>query len=209
MPVNFPLSAFASTDVAPELGVITARSEGGLVITSRRFDPYWKGSYTTAPLDPRGANERADFLAWLTWAADINMRVDFLHPRHRLPKAYTADTWPMSGDAELVDTPDQRTLTVSGLPIGLDLRRSDRIAVRQGDIVVHRWIASNHIVTSGVSQAVPVTPRLPIGILEPEAIVVLEDPPLRAVIEPGSWADSQREEYGPSPVTFGIMEALR
>lgn len=208
MPIDFPINAFSSSDIAPDLGVVTARTEGGLFITSRKSDTFWQGSYTTGPLDPRGANERAEFLAWLTWAADNNMRVDFLHPRHRLPRAYTAATWPMIGDAELADIEDQRTINVAGLTPGLDLRRGDRLSIIQGDQVVHRWISAPVIVGSMIAQEIAVTPRLPLGVLAPAAVVKLENPPLRAVIVPGSWADSQREEYGPTPVTFGLMEAF-
>ncbi|MBJ3783420.1 hypothetical protein [Devosia sediminis] len=208
MPVNFPINAYSSIDLAPDLGVVTARTEGGLFITSRKADPFWHGTYTTGPLDPRGANDRAEFLAWLTWAADNNMRVDFLHPRHRLPRAYTAANWPMIGDASLSDIVDQRTISVFGLTAGLDLRRGDRLSILQGDQVIHRWIAAPVIVASAISQDIAVTPRLPLGVLAPAAVVRLENPPLRAILQPGSWADSQREEYGPSPVTFGLMEAV-
>lgn len=209
MPENLPISAFGGIDVAPELGVAFARSEGGLVITSRNFDPYWRGRFTTGPLDPRGSNERARFIAWLIWAADNNMRVDIVHPRHRYPAAYTADTWPMGGNAGLVDVPDLRTLVLSGLPAGLILRRGDRLSVLQDGLVVHRWIANDLVVASTIAQAVEVTPRLPIGVLAPAAAVVLENPPLRCTIVPGSWSDSLAEEYGPTPVTFEVMEALR
>ncbi len=209
MPVDLPLNAFTSLDLAPDLGVIAARSEGGLVITSRRFDPYWRGIFTTGPLDPRGDNERADFLAWLVWAADLNMRIDLVHPRHRYPSAYTATTWPMVGDGSLVSTPDMRTLNISGVPVGTLLRRRDRVSVIQDDIIVHRWIAADVEVASEISQSIPVTPRIPIGVLAPGATVVLENPKMRFAIVPGSWDDSQAEVYGPSPIAFEMMEALR
>lgn len=206
MPVDLPIAAFSGIDVGVDLGIVTARSTGGLVIASRRHDAFWRGTWTTGILDWW---ERADFLAWLTWAADLNMRVDIVHPRHRYPRDYNETTWPMAGDGALVDTPDQRTLSVSGILAGVQLRRGDRVSVLQDDIVVHRWIAADTLVTSAISQNIPVTPLLPIGVLAPAAIVRLQNPPLRSVIVAGSWESSQAEEYGPTPISFEVMEALR
>lgn len=209
MPVDLPITAFTSLDLAPDLGVIASRSEGGLVITSRRFDPYWRGIFTTGPLSSAGNNERANFLAWLVWVADLNMRVDLVHPRHRYPSSYTAATWPMIGDGSLVSTPDMRTLNVAGVPTGIQLRRGDRLSVIQDDIIVHRWIAADVEVASEISQSISVTPRIPIGVLAPAATVVLENPKMRFAIVPGTWSDSQAEVYGPSPISFEMIEALR
>src|SRR5690606_14519949 len=157
------------------------------VITSRNSDPFWRGTMTTKRLNVWGENnEHADFLAWLVWAVDRNMRVDFVHPRHRLPRGYSSDTWPMTGNGSLIGTPDMRTLNVSGVPDGVQLKRGDRISVEQDDIIVHRWIAADTLVESTINQAIAVTPRLPIGVLAPAAIVVLKDPKLRFMIVPGS-----------------------
>jgi hypothetical protein len=208
VPVDLPISAFSSLALEPDLGINSARSEGGLIVTSRRTDPWWSGTITTGDLDPRGDNERADFIAWLTWAVDLNMRVDMVHPRHRYPRSYTAQTWPMIGNAQLVAVPNLRTILVSGLPVGLVLKRSDRLSITQGDIICHRWIAQDVVVGSAISQSLTVTPRLPIGVLVPGAAVVLKDPKLRFMIVAGSWRDSA-EAYGPTPVTFSVEEALR
>lgn len=208
MPVDMPAYAFTTLGVQAALGVTVARSEGGLVVTSRQGDPFWSGPMTTRPLQGwKGNNEYADFLAFLTDCVDRHLRVDFVHPRHRLPSAYTAETWPMGGNADLVDTPDLRAVTLSGLALGLILKRGDRLSILQDDIVVHRWIAADTVVSSTTSQHLPLTPRLPIGVLAPSATVVLEDPKMRFMVVAGSW--NTEEVANPAPITFDVMEALR
>lgn len=208
MSTNMPGYAFTDLDLAPELGTTHARTQGGLVVTSRNADPFWRGTMTTKRLNVWGSNnEHADFLAWLIWAVDNNMRVDFVHPRHRVPRNYSVENWPMPGNGSLVATPDMRTLSVSGIPIGVKLKRGDRVSVGQGDIIVHRWIAADTLVESAINQNVPVTPRLPIGILAPAASVLLKDPKLRFMIVPRSI--SAAEEGDLSSISFEVMEALR
>lgn len=208
MPVNMPAYAFTSLGVGSEVGSAYARSEGGLFVTSRKADPFWNGPMTTQPLQGwQGNNQHADFLAFLTNCVDRNLRVDFVHPRHRLPSAYTDDTWPMAGDASLNAVTDAWTINAAGLSTGLILKRGDRLSVLQGDLVVHRWVAANLVVSSAISQNIQLTPRLPIGVLAADAVVVLRDPKMRFMIVPGSW--DGEEVANPSPITFEVSEALR
>lgn len=208
MPVLMPNVGVSRIGVLPDLGVVGARSEGGLIITSRKSDPFWTGKLTTAKLEPwRGNNRHARMLAFLSDCVDRNLRVDWVHPRHDYPGSYTADTWPMLGDGSLNDIVDARTLDVQGLVAGMVLARGDRIAVLQGDIVVHRWVAEDVVVDSAISQAVPVTPRLPVGLLAPSATVRLANPPLRFMIVPGSWDTDEAHE--PTSISFDVAEALR
>ncbi|WP_323014540.1 hypothetical protein [Devosia sp.] len=89
----------------------------------------------------------------------------------------------------------------------MQLLRGDRLAIYQGDIVVHRWVAENVLVSGQISQAIPVTPRLPIGVLAPGAIVALKNPKMRFMIVPASW--DAAEVANPSSISFEVMEALR
>ncbi|HTN64031.1 MAG TPA: hypothetical protein VL147_21165 [Devosia sp.] len=209
MPVAFPSDIFVASDsLAIDLGISVSRSEGGLNITSRRSDPFWRGRITTPPL-PAWAddNVRAGFVAWLNWAVDLNMRIDFVHPKYQLPGHYTEDTWPMAGNAVLLAVPDLRTIVVSDLVVGMVLKRRDRISITQGDIVVHRWIGEDVVVSSAIAQQLVLTPRLPIGVLAAGAQVVLQNPVMRFVILPGSWEGEDALE--PMPVSFEVSEALR
>lgn len=208
MPVDMPAYAFTEIGASPDLGIASARSEGGLVITSRSADPYWRGPMTTRPLQPLGLrNEHADFRAFLSTCVDQNLRVDFVHPIHRLPHGYIDATWPMAGNAELVSVPNLRTIVLRDLVEGMTLQRGDRLSIVQGDIVCHRWIAADLTVTSAITQAVEVTPRLPIGVVAAGATVLLKNPKMRFMIVPGTWDDKEVAEA--SPISFEIMEALR
>lgn len=207
MPVDFPAYAFSGIGVQPELGVAYARSEGGLVVTSRKTDPYWRGRLTTIRLEPWGEmNRYADMLAFLSRCVDLNILVDIVHPRHRLPRAYSASTWPMTGDAELTSVTDLRHIVVADLTMGLILKRGDRISVVQGDLISHRWIAADVVVASTTAQTLELTPRLPIGVFVAGAAVVLENPPMRVRIVPGSWEADEVSE--PAAISFEVEESL-
>ena len=208
MPIDMLAYAFTEIGVDPDLGIDFARTEGGLVITSRSTDPYWSGPMTTRPLFAEGPrNEHADFRAFLSKCVDKHLRVDFVHPRHRLPRAYSDGTWPMVGNADLVSLTDLRTLVLSGLVAGMTLQSGDRLSIVQGDMVCHRWIAEDVTITSAIAQTLEVTPRLPIGVFAAGATVVLKDPMMRFMIVPGSWDD--KEVPNAAPITFEVMEALR
>lgn len=144
--------------------------------------------------------------------AELGMRpeyaVDFVHPVHKLPSAYTVDTWPMIGNATLGGISDLRTIAVSGLVVGMTLRQGDRLSIVQGDIIIHRWFARDLVVDSTISQTLELTPRLPIGVLAPGAAVVLRDPKMRFMIVPNSWSSREvaREEC---TISFEVQESLR
>jgi len=207
MPVEMPAYAFSGISVHPELGVASARSEGGLIITSRKSDPYWRGRMTTVRLQPWGGdNKYADMLAFLSRCVDLNLLVDIVHPRHRLPRAYSAATWPMVGNAELTNVTDLRHIVVSGLSMALLLKRGDRVSIVQDDLIAHRWIATDTTVSSILAQTLELTPRLPIGVFAAGAAVVLENPKLRVRIVPGSWDADEVSQ--PSAISFEVEEAL-
>lgn len=207
MPIDLPAYALTGIAAAPDLGIASAQSEGGLVVTSRQSDPFWRGRFTTRPLEGwQGNNEHADLLAFLINAADLNLRVDIVHPRHRYPSAYTEATWPMSGDGMLEDVTDLRTIVVSGLEGGLILRRGDRLSIVQDALIAHRWIAAGTTVASEIAQELTLTPRLPLGIFAEGASVVLENPKMRVMIVPGSW--DATEAGNPTPISFDVMESL-
>jgi hypothetical protein len=206
MPVDMPAYAFTALSLAPDLGIGFARSQGGLLITSRSSDPYWKGTMTTGALEVSPINHHADFMAFLCRCVDLNMRVDFVHPRHRVPQAYTFSNWPMAGNASLVGVTNLRTIVVSDLTPGIVLKRGDRISLGQGNLLCHRWIAADVTVSSAISQTLELTPRLPMGVFASGASIVLKDPKMRVMIIPGSWQAA--EAGGPTPISFDVSESF-
>lgn len=203
MAETFPVTGFSRIGVRIRSGVVTARTTGGLLVTGRRHEPHWAGPFTTGPLEPA---EWSALAAFLEDCVDRNLRVDFVHPRHAVPRAYTPASWPMIGDAELEAVTDLRTIVVSGLALGLNLRRGDRLSLMQGELVCHRKMAADVVVSSITAQTLALTPRIPMGIFAAGAAVRLRNPPLRLAIVPDSSRDE--EVFAQTPMTFETEEAL-
>ena len=205
MPVNLPDYGFSAFDVPPDLGIASERSEGGIVITSRRSDPFLSGRVSSRDLQPA---EHADLEAFLIKCIDENMLVDMPYPRRRVPVGYTVDTWPMAGNGSLVGVTNLRTITVSGINTGIVLRRGSRLSLVQGAAISHRWIGETVTVASTISQALSLTPRLPIGVFAPGAVVMLKDPKMRVRIVPGTLETAVTVDRL-QKISFEVEEALR
>lgn len=201
---TFPIPGFERIGLRVVSGVVTARDRGGMIVTGRRAEPRWAGPFTT---DKLSRNEWADLFALLDDCVDRNLRVDFIHPLYAVPRSYTLDTWPLAADPVLVSATDRRHIMVSGLTVGLMLKRGDRLTLMQDDLRCYRKIAVDTVVTSAIAQTLQLTPRIPSGLFAAGSIVRLKNPPIRLAIVPDSYA--QDEEYSPTPVTFETEEALQ
>jgi len=207
MPVDMPAYGFANWNLLPDMGISSAQTEAGLIITSRHGDAAWKGTLTTVPLAPK--SDYPDFLAFLSRVVDLNLRVDFKHPIYRVPRAYTVDTWPLTDDPTLSSVTDLRHIVVGGLNVGMTLKRGDRLCLRQDGppaVVCHRWLAADVTVSSAIAQTLELTPRLPTGVFAPGASVVFKDPIMRLAVVPGSW--NAAEAVAPTGVSFDVLESL-
>lgn len=203
MPVSLPSLGFSALDIMPDLGIAMARTVGGLIVTSRRSDPFFRGTITTGDLE---IATHSYLQAFLIDCVDQNRLVDFVHPRHVVPRSYTLENLPWPGTGTITALPDNRTVTLSGLPIGLELKRGDRLTLEQGDLRCGRWIQSDVTVGSAIAEALPITPRLPIGIFAPGAFVQFKNPVMRFMVVPGSF--SMAEAYRPTPISFDVSEAI-
>jgi hypothetical protein len=203
MAETFPVSGFKRIGLRVRSGIASTRDRGGLLITTRRAEPYWAGSFTTDELDHAAWS---DLIALLDDCVDRNLRVDFVHPRHAVPRAYTPTSWPLSDDPTLVSVTHGRQIVVLGLSIGMELKRGDRLTVMQGELRCYRRLAADVTVSSGIAQALPISPRLPLGVFTPGADVRFRNPPVRLAIVPDSYPDE--EIYQQSAITFETEEAL-
>lgn len=194
---------FTQVSLRPAPAIAYALEESGVLITGRKADRPWKLEATTDNLTP---DEHADLFALLVEAEEKNLRFEFVHPRRRLPRAYTAATWPMVGDATLEAVPDLYTLDCSLLPIGMTLKRGDRLTILQGELRGYRMLSADVTVASSVSQLLPVVPRLPIGVFTAGAAVRLADPMVRLALIPDSF--DVTEQYAPRPISIELIEAL-
>ena len=145
-------------------------------------------------------------MAFLSDCVEMNRRVDFVHPMHQLPMSYTESTFPMVGNGQLVSVTNLRTVVIRDMPIGLILKRGDRLSIMQGEIIAHRWISAPVVVGSVLAQSVSITPRLPFGVFAPGAVVAIKNPKMRVMIVPGSWDANEVAEA--SPITFEVAESL-
>jgi len=200
----FPIAGFERIGLRVVSGVVTARDRGGMIVTGRRSEPRWAGSFTTDKLHPA---EWADLVALLDDCVDRNLRVDFIHPRYALPRFYTLDTWPLAADPLLVSVTDRRHIVVKNLTVGLVLKRGDRFTLIQDELRCYRKVAVDTVVTSAIAQTLQLTPRLPLGLFAANAVVRFKNPPIRLAIVPDSY--QAEEEYSPTPITFDTEEALQ
>lgn len=200
--LTFPFG-FSAISLKVDSGLAFVRRRKAVLLTARRSDPVWVGRFSTGDLSPA---EFAAAHAFITDAVERHDRIDFVHPRFAVPKAYTLTSWPLAGDAELAAVTDLYNITVSGLEIGTMLAAGDRLAVIQGGITCYRELARPVVVSSAISQALRVTPRLPIGVFAAGAAVRFKNPAVRLAIEPDSYDLDEASQWG--SLTIQAVEAL-
>ncbi|HTM77010.1 MAG TPA: hypothetical protein VL133_05225, partial [Devosia sp.] len=181
---TFPIPGFERIGLRVISGVVTARDRGGMIVTGRRAEPRWAGSFTT---DKLTRDDWADLVALLDDCVDRNLRVDFIHPLFKVPRSYTLDTWPLAADPVLVAVTDRRHIVVSDLTVGLVLKRGDRLTLIQDELRCYRKIAVDTVVTSAIAQTLQLTPRIPAGLFAAGSIVRFKYPPIRLAIVPDSY----------------------
>ena len=199
----FPWAGFESIGVRIRSGIAMSRDRGGLLLTRRQVEPHWAGSLTTGKLT---VAEHVDGVAFLVDCVDRNLRVDFIHPRFRVPRSYTLASWPLVSDPLLVSVTNGRQIVVSGLQVGMSLKRGDRFTLMQGELRCHRQLAADVVVASTTNQTITLTPRMPLGLFAAGAAVRFKDPMLRLGIVPDSF--TTEEVYQQTPLSFETQEAL-
>lgn len=206
MPLSFPSYGLSQIDVVPQVGMAWSRSEGGIIITSRRVDPFLKGRVVTRLLEPEF--EHPDVLGFILRAVDENQRVDIIPPRHTVPIGYTDTSWPLVGNpTTIASITNLRTINIAGLFIGAVLPRGTRVTFSTGGgIYAHRLIAAPVTVTSTTNQAITITPRLPVGLYAAGNAVLFRNPIMRVMIVPDSYDVSEAVEE--TPISFDVIESF-
>ncbi len=179
-----PTTSFEAVSLEPDHVVSTSRSRGGYLTEITVADPLWAGSLRTTPLNER---QLRAWEAFISDAVERKLAFDFVHPSKRYPVEYDATTMPFSGDAVITSLADLRSPAMSGLPVGFQLRRGDRLSFIQGDYISYRMVRTGTLVASAVSQAIPITPRLPLGRFAVAAAVEFVSPPMRLRVVANSW----------------------
>lgn len=202
MPTTIP-APIRTTNLSPRSGKSYRLGEDGLVITSVYRDPVWQGEFVTPPLD---AEDRGELLAWLDDCVDRNLRVDYVHPLYKYPAGYKESTWPLVSDPTLSAVVNQRQITVAGLSDTLTLPKGTRLSIIQGNRVCYRRLAAAVAAPSSISETIEITPRIPLGVFAPSALVRFERPFVRMMVIPDSWDST--EDIEATPVAFSMVESL-
>jgi len=203
--MNFP-SGLASIEFTPFIPTDQARDEAGNVWQTHDADPYWQG---------KGRTGKLNFDRWQDWDgfmldAMVNRRaIEFVDPVYRLPGAYRSTgvlPFGFSGTGSLVNLDDPLAPVVAGLPVGLVLRRGDRIGFANADNKTLHVITAGITVSSNTAQAIEVLPPVLPNVFDTGDDVVLKDAVLRLNIEPNSWS-APRIARQDSVGTFSVTEA--
>ncbi|HEV7345784.1 MAG TPA: hypothetical protein VGN60_09170 [Devosia sp.] len=196
-------AALGVVRLVPASGIASQRSRGGLLLTQRVVEPGWRGRFATDFLEQA---EHQDLAAFVVDVVDRNERIDFVHPRYARPRAYLGGVWPLATDPQLVSVTHGREIVVQGLEVGMQLLRGDRLTIMQGELRCYRAIQADLVVSSSISQALPISPRVPVGLFAAAALVRFVDPAVRLAIVPDSY--DIEESARPGPISFEVEEAL-
>lgn len=202
--MSFP-SGLLSIDFAPFFPVEEARDDAGNVWETRDADPYWQGRGTTGKLNFDRLQDWDGFML----DAILNRRVfEFIDPIYRFPSHYRGGVLPggFSGTGQVASLLDPLVPLVQGLPVGLVLKRGDRIGFADIHNKTCHVITSSLTVTSNTVQPIPVVPPVLPNVFAPGDDVVLVDPVLRLNIEPNSWS-APRLARQDTVGSFSVIEA--
>lgn len=188
--MSFPGGLSALT-FAPFFPTEEARDNAGNSWQTMDADPYWRGTASTTKLN---AGLLQDWDGFMLAAMQDRLAIEFVDPLFRLPRAYRASGLPLGfgGIGSIADLSDPATPVVSGLPVGLVLRRGDRLGVASGANKTCHVVRADVTVASGTAQAISVVPPIMDNVFEAGDDVVLADPGIRLNIVPNSWSVPRR-----------------
>lgn len=202
--MSFP-DGLSSIDFAPFLPMDGDRSDGGDVWWTMDADAYWRGRASTSKLNSRLLQDWEGFML----EAMLNQSViEFVDPVFRIPAEYRASGLPagFDGTGIIMDLDDPLNPVIFGLPVGLKLKRGDRIGVVSAGNKACHLITSDLTVTDDEAQAVPVLPPIASNVFSEADTVTLLNPVIRLTIVPNSWSAPRQARSEPVG-TFEVAEA--
>lgn len=204
---TFP-SGLSSIEFNPFFVRDRARDDGGNVWETEDADPYWLGTGTTGQLDP---DKLQDWEGFVHEAVRLRSSIEFLDPVYWIPAAYRFSGLPggFSGTGALVNMTDAAAPKVSGFPIGLVLKRGDRVQIKNtgnGKSTYH-MVSANTTVASTSNQSLPLVPAtLPNVLVAGGADVIVLNPVAMLNIVPNTWRAARRARQNPTG-SFQVEEA--
>lgn len=188
--MGFP-SGLSSLELSPYFTIDEARSDGGFFWQTEDADPYWTGKGSTGKCNPA---RLADWEGFVADAVAKSTVLEFVDPIYSIPGAYAVSGLPggWDGVAELVNLDDAWKPIIEGAPVGLILRRGDRVGVVQSNYKSYHMVSKPVVVSSAISQEIEIVPPLLTNIFAPAAQVVFLNPVIRLTIAPNSWSAPRR-----------------
>ena len=109
----------------------TARDDAGASWETEDADPYWIGRLSTSKLSD---DRLQDWEGFIADAVARRQEISFVDPIYRIPAAYRTSGLPdgFDGTATIVNVTDPAAPIFSGLPLGLVLKRGDRLNLIAG-----------------------------------------------------------------------------
>lgn len=199
--LTLPTTYFSALDLEPDHMVSIATDRGGYAHEITWGDPMWVGSMTTTKLSERELRQWEAFIADST---ERKLPFDFVHPTKTLPIEYQAGL-PFSGNMTVTSLADLTAPVLSGFTVGLQLRKGDRIAFIERNFVSHRMLRTDLLVSSATAQAVPIVPRLPLGVFTTAATATIKNPPMRLRVQSNTWQASLQAGDAPTG-SFKVFE---
>lgn len=202
--MSFP-SGLSSIEFAPFFPVEEARDDAGNVWETRDADPYWQGRGTTGKLN---FDRLQDWEGFMLEAMLNRTVIEFIDPIFRTPAHYRGGVLPggFSGVGQVVNLTDPLNPVVQGLPVGMILKRGDRVGFADSSNKTCHVMSAPLVVSSNTAQALPLVPPVLPNVFGPGDDVVLLDPVLRLNIEPNSWSVPRRARVD-AIGTFSVIEA--
>lgn len=202
--MSFP-SGLSSIEFAPFFPVEEARDDAGNVWETRDADAYWQGRGTTGKLN---FDRLQDWDGFMLEAMLNRTVIEFIDPIYHIPAHYRGAVLPggFSGIGQVVNLTDPLNPVVQGLPVGMILKRGDRVGFADSNNKTCHVLSAAVTVSSNTAQALPVVPPVLANVFGPGDDVVLLNPVLRLNIEPNSWSVPRRARQD-AIGTFSVIEA--
>lgn len=201
---GFPFG-IAALDLQPQFSIETARSDGGFGWDVESADAFWRGSVTTGKLDH---DRLQDWEGFIADAIDNRTVIDFVDPVYSRPGFYRETALPGSwdGSAAIVDLTNTRQPVLSGLPVGLVLRRGDRLSASEGAANSYHMVTKPLVVSSATEQAVDVSPLILPNVMAEDSAITFVDPVIKLMVEVNSWRAPRRARVQ-TVGSFSVYEA--
>ncbi|QWY83573.1 hypothetical protein [Rhizobium phage RHph_X2_26] len=183
-----------------------SRSAFGATFVKDLGDPIWKTSYGTKELAPNALDD---------WRAKLDVLDNGLNTfkayilTRCYPIAYPRGAWPTGGAFNGSGTIgaiglDNKTLTISGFPVGYVFTRGDILMIGSGRC--YRVVTGGTVPSGGTSPLLEVRPHLRVGTAIGNAVSV-KNPWVLSTIDPGSISDPAGLN-GRGAITFSATESV-